>query len=53
METHDALNVGYLENYLPYSDTDSRGEVTGMVKDLIPEILKALSIADISVSYRG
>ncbi len=53
MEGHDALNVGYLENYLPYSDTDSRGEVTGMVKDLIPEILKALSIPDISVSYRG
>ena len=53
METHDALRVGYLENYLPYSDTDDRGEATGMVKDLIPEILKALSIADISVTFRG
>ena len=53
METHDALNVGYLENYLPYSDTDSQGKATGMVKDLIPEILKDLSIADISVTYRG
>ncbi len=53
METHDALRVGYFENYLPYSDTDEKGQVTGIVKDIIPEILKVLGISDKSVSYRG
>lgn len=27
MDTHDALHVGYLENYLPYSDTDADGQI--------------------------
>ena len=53
MDTHDALHVGYLENYLPYSDTDEAGQVTGLIKDIIPEILKVLGISDISVTYQG
>ena len=53
MDTHGALRVGYLENYLPYSDTDGDGQVTGLVKDLVPEILKALGISDVSVTYTG
>ena len=53
MDTHDALHVGYLENYLPYSDTDGDGNVTGIVRDVIPEILKTLGISNVSVSYRG
>ena len=53
METQNALDVGYLENYLPYSDTDEHGQVTGIVKDIIPEILKGLGISDITVRYRG
>ena len=51
--THDTLRVGYLENYLPYSDTDKEGQVTGVIKDLIPDILKKLNIDEIKPAYTG
>lgn len=50
---NDHLRVGYLNNYLPYSSTDASGQVTGMVKEIIPEILSDLSVSDLSVSYTG
>ncbi len=53
MNTHNEMHIGYLENYLPYSDTDPDGQVTGVVKDVIPEILTSLGITDIRVTYRG
>ncbi|MBR4554970.1 MAG: transporter substrate-binding domain-containing protein [Ruminococcus sp.] len=53
MNTHTALRVGYLENYLPYSDKDDQGEVTGTVKDIIPAALKALGMQDMTVTYLG
>ena len=53
MDTHTTLRVGYLENYLPYSDTDDQGEVTGIVKDIIPEILDTLGMQNITVEYTG
>ena len=53
MDTHTTLRVGYLENYLPYSDTDDQGEVTGVVKDIIPEILDTLGMQNITVEYTG
>ena len=53
MNSHQALRVGYLENYLPYSDTDRQGNADGMVKDIIPEILKTVGMADLDVTYRG
>ncbi|MBR4343391.1 MAG: transporter substrate-binding domain-containing protein [Lachnospiraceae bacterium] len=51
--THDTLKIGYLENYLPYSDTDENGNVTGIIKDLVPEILRELGMKNASVSYHG
>ena len=51
MSTHTTLNVGYLDNYLPYSDIDAQGEVTGIVKDIIPDILTTLGMQDITVRY--
>ena len=53
MDTNDSLSVGYLENYLPYSDTDGQGQVTGLIKDLVPDIINSLGISDIAVSYSG
>ncbi len=52
-DTHSELHIGYLENYLPYSDTNGSGEVTGMVKDLIPEIFEELGLDGITVIYTG
>ena len=53
INTHTALRVGYLENYLPYSDTDENGNVTGMIRDIIPDIMNALGIPDINISFNG
>ena len=53
MEEHTSLRVGYLENYLPYSDTDDTGEVTGIVKDVFPTMLDSLEMQDIALTYRG
>ena len=53
MDSHDSLRVGYLENYLPYSDTDADGNVTGVIRDIIPEILRTLGKPDISVTFKG
>ena len=53
MNNHDTLHVGYLENYLPYSDTDDQGKVTGIVKDIIPAILQSVEMQDMTVIYTG
>ncbi len=53
MDTHTALRVGYLENYLPYSDTDKDGNANGIIRDIFPDIMNALGISDIEITYRG
>ena len=53
IDNHSTLNVGYLENYLPYSDTTKKGEVTGIVKDIFPAMMEALGLADMSITYKG
>ena len=53
MDTHTQLHVGYLENYLPYSDTDQDGNVTGVLKDIVPAMMEALGIANIHITYNG
>ena len=53
MNTHDTLRIGYLENYLPYCDTDDHGEVTGIVRDVIPALLKSVELQDVTVIYTG
>ncbi len=53
MDTHHTLQVGYLENYLPYSDTDAQGNVTGIVKDIIHAIVSSIGMKDIAVTYKG
>lgn len=53
LSTNDSLRVGYLNHYLPYSDTDSEGNPTGIIKDIIPKILGSLGISDLTVTYVG
>ncbi|MBR6157740.1 MAG: response regulator [Lachnospiraceae bacterium] len=53
METHTILRAGYLENYLPYSDTDPAGNVTGVIRDILPDILRALGLSDIDIAFSG
>ena len=53
LSDHKELRVGYLKNYLPYSDADAAGNVTGLVKDLVPKIVEVLGVTDIKVTYKG
>ncbi len=53
LEAHSSLRIGYLENYLPYSDTDAQGKPTGLVTEVVSKILGSLGIADKEVHYRG
>ena len=50
---HSELHVGYLKHYLPYSDTDRSGEATGLIREIIPGMLKGLDIRNLSVSFTG
>ena len=53
LATHRTLRVGFLENYMPYSGKDPNGQVTGVVKDIIPEILSRLGITNLKITYTG
>ena len=52
-DSHSELDIGYLENYLPYSDTGKNGDVTGIIKDIIPEIFDELGLGGINIRYTG
>ena len=53
LSSHSEIKIGYLENYLPYSGSSDSGEVTGMIKDMVPDMLRSMGMGDITVSYRG
>ncbi|MBR3732046.1 MAG: transporter substrate-binding domain-containing protein [Spirochaetales bacterium] len=50
-EEHTSINVGYMNNYMPYSDTDKSGKTTGLVQDIMPTIMQRLGINDITINY--
>jgi len=53
IQTHKELRVGYLNHYLPYSDTDKAGKVTGLVQEMIPKITGSLGLNNIKIVYKG
>ena len=53
LASHDTLRIGYLDDFLPYSDLDKNGKVNGLVKDLVPAMLNELNIKDLYVSYQA
>ena len=50
---HDKIVIGYLNNYLPYSDTDANGRVTGVVKDIVPKLFDSMNITELDIEYKG
>ncbi len=50
---HDSVSVGYLKNYLPYSDMDESGNPIGLINDVLTRIFDVLNIDDKNVSYVG
>ncbi|SCW65614.1 Signal transduction histidine kinase [Ruminococcaceae bacterium YRB3002] len=52
LEEHNDLRVGYLNNYLPYSDSDSDGNVNGLVKDLVTRMVEELGV-NLTVTFKG
>jgi len=53
IDEHDTINVGYLNNYLPYSDTTVAGNATGVVKELMPNIFHLLGLDNLKINYVG
>ena len=45
------LKIGYLNNYLPYSSVDKDGNVTGIIKDILPQMFSELSVPALDISY--
>ena len=52
LSKNNSLHIGYLNNYLPYSETDKDGNVTGIIKDIVPKMFGELSV-DLKVTYTG
>lgn len=53
INSNTSLKVGYLNDYLPYSDTTEDGSANGIIKELIPQLLERLTITNIQPVYKG
>ena len=53
LNAHDKMHIGYLKNYLPYSDANDQGSVTGLLCDYAPKMLENLGIEGIRLQYTG
>lgn len=53
IKTHNSIHVGYLNKFLPMSDTDKDGNANGLVKDMVPMILDKVGASKVEVNYRG
>ncbi|MBR3813813.1 MAG: transporter substrate-binding domain-containing protein [Spirochaetaceae bacterium] len=53
LASNASLKVGYLNDYLPYSDITEDGSANGIIKELIPQLLERLAITNIQPVYKG
>ena len=53
LREHGSLKIGYLKNYLPFSDTNKDGNVTGLVVELFPRIMHEFGADDTALIYSG
>ena len=44
LKSHQTITVGYMDNYLPYSDKDENGQVQGLVTNALEKALEALNL---------
>ena len=51
IENNSEIKIGYLNNYLPYSDTDKKGNAVGLVVDAVPEMFRNLGITSVGYTY--
>ena len=50
---HDCIQVGYLENYIPYCGADKDGQVSGVITDILDEWREQLGLlGQIRIEYR-
>ena len=42
MNAHPSITVGYVKNYMPYSDAGSDGKAKGLIADVVPDLFAAL-----------
>ena len=52
MENNDHLRVGYLDHYLPFSDTDEQGNAAGIVVEVFPNLFASMGIDDLDITYK-
>ncbi|MCR5756549.1 MAG: transporter substrate-binding domain-containing protein [Selenomonas sp.] len=50
---HKNFVIGYTRKFLPYSAADESGNLTGVLKELAPEIFHELKLDDIQITYKG
>lgn len=54
LNSHRELKIAYMNNYLPYCDTDSNGNPTGAFTEIVSEMLHRLDLdSRLTVSYTG
>ena len=53
LQENNQLRVGYLNHYLPYSDTDKNGKPSGLITDIFSRMMAGLDITGIEVSFKG
>lgn len=47
--THNTLKIGYLEEHLPFCETDQNGKVTGVLADVIASMKKEPELKGVSI----
>lgn len=51
--SHKTLKVGYLNDFLPFSDTDKDGNVSGIISELIPNLFEEMNLNGIDYEFIG
>lgn len=44
IDQHKTIYIGYMKDYMPFSDCNKNGKATGIITDIMDEILKVLDI---------